>query len=68
MAQTGSWFEPQELWQKKRAAEQNLGFAQEVERQARAALDNAEDQARSIWEASWSSSHQPIRPSWWQWW
>jgi hypothetical protein len=68
MAKTGSWIEPQALWQKKRAVEQNLAFAQEVERKARAALDNAEDQTRSIWEANWSRSHQPIRPSWWQWW
>jgi hypothetical protein len=68
LAKTGSWIEPQALWQKMRAAEQNLAFAQERERQARAALDNAEDQARSIWEANWSRSHQPTRPSWWQWW
>jgi len=68
LAKTGSWIEPQALWEKKRAAEQNLAFAQEQERQARARLDNAEDQARSLWESKWSGTHQPRRPSWWQWW
>jgi hypothetical protein len=43
IAKTGSWIEPQALWEKIRAAEQNLAFAQEQERQARARLDNAED-------------------------
>jgi Bacterial SH3 domain len=68
MAKAGSWIEPQALWQKKRTAEQNLAFAQEQERQARARLDNAEDQARAIWEAKWTYTRQPSRPSWWQWW
>jgi uncharacterized protein YgiM (DUF1202 family) len=65
IANTGSWIEPQALWQKLRAAEQNLAFAQEQERQARARLDNAEDRARAMWETKWSHTHQP---SWWQWW
>jgi uncharacterized protein YraI len=65
MAKTGSWIEPQGLWQKIRAAEQNLAFVREQESQARAALDNAEDKARSIWESNWSQSHQP---SWWESW
>jgi ElaB/YqjD/DUF883 family membrane-anchored ribosome-binding protein len=68
IAKTGSWIEPQALWQNIRAAEQNLAFAQEQERQARARLDNAEDRARAMWETKWSRTHQPSRPSWWQWW
>jgi hypothetical protein len=68
IAKTGSWIEPQALWQKKRAAEQNLAIAQEQERQARARLNTAEDQARAMWETKWSHTHQPWWPSWWQWW
>jgi uncharacterized protein YraI len=67
MAKIGSWIEPDSLWHKKLAAEQNLAFAQELERQARALRDNAEDEARSAQEAKWSKAHSPSAPSWWQW-
>jgi SH3-like domain-containing protein len=67
LAKTGSWIEPGALWHQKLAAEQNLAFARELERQARARLDNAEDEARSTQEAKWSNAHKPSLSSWWQW-
>jgi hypothetical protein len=67
LATSGSWIEPAALWREKVSAQQQAAFAHELEREARAELDNAEDQARAISSARWSREHADPWLSWWQW-
>lgn len=49
LAKGGSYIEPTHLWHEITRAKQGLAYQQEIEAQARAALFNAEGQARRAW-------------------
>ncbi len=68
MSSTGQWIEPTALWRRKLAEKQNLAWLRKAAAQARAKLDNAENQARSISNAESSRTHARRWPSWRQWW
>jgi len=68
MARYGQWSEPTRLWRKTRAAERNLAFARESERQALTELNKARDAARTARVGGFPKGEfQPPSPFWWLW-
>jgi hypothetical protein len=68
MAKYGQWIEPAGLWRKTRAAEQNLAFARELERQALTELNDARDTVRTMRVGGFPPQEfQPPSPLWWLW-
>jgi hypothetical protein len=67
-AKYGQWIEPTELWRKTRAAEQNLAWARELERQALTELNDARDAARTMRVGGFPPQEfQSPSPLWWLW-
>lgn len=59
MARNEQWIEPRGLWRKKLAANQNLAFARELEREAFTELNHAQDIARRMREFQPSPTRWP---------
>ena len=67
MAQYGEWNEPTGLWRKTRAAEKNLDFARELEREALSELNDARDAARRMRVGGLPPKEFQPSPTWWPW-
>jgi tRNA uridine 5-carbamoylmethylation protein Kti12 len=65
MAKYGQWIEPAGLWQKHRAANQNLSFLRQQERQAFKELNRARDAARRSRVGTVQQPEPLSTPFWW---
>jgi hypothetical protein len=67
LAKHGQWIEPTALWRKARAAERNLAFARQHERQTFMELNNARDVARTNRVGGFPKGEFQPSTSWWHW-
>ncbi len=68
LANTGSWIEPAEWWQKKQAIKQSIMLKNDMVRRAKSKLTIAQHHAQALAESHRSKKHKPSWfRSWWQW-